>query len=157
MAPSRSRVNELADMLARSVGGEVAGPAWTPDLVSWRFFHPIGPKHLVVADRAGDFLALVSLGRHRGARVARIVELRTTRVDSCRAGFRSLKAALRLLGGDVLLGFCADSGTIAILSEAGLRPQPGSADTWLYIRRRAPPVGNSSFSGAAGDFGFDAM
>lgn len=155
--PPRTRVEELASLLGSGDQEDRAAPSWTPELVEWRFFHPLGPKHLLVESRTQDFVALVSLGRHRGARVARIVELRATRPESCRAGLGSLRSMLRLLGGDVLIGFCADTQTRAVLSEAGNHPEKNDTDTWFYVRRRAPAAARVAFFGAVGDFGFDAI
>jgi hypothetical protein len=157
-APSRARHAEIAAALTSDVDAGTAAPAWTPDLVAWRFFHPLGPRHLVIDDGSDGFLAIVSLGRRHGVRVARLLEVRARDHVRLRRGIARLRAALLILGGDVLLGFVADAQLAdALAAVGGRRRSVGAPQTWVYHRQRSAAFARWRFGGGAGDHGFDAL
>ena len=79
------------DLLEQLVGAmnshepEVAAPLWTVEQLKWRFFHSLGPRHLLIYEdspRTIRSFAILSLGPRRGLNLGRIVELNAASVDS---------------------------------------------------------------------------
>jgi len=137
-----------------------ATPVWTADLVHWRFFHSLGPKHLFVYKTAGENFAdfaILSLGPRRGLNVARVI---AARANSQNGFIDVIKAASKIskrFGAHVLLTFCADPELIPIFRQSGWSEVSEPASTFIYHKKKKELFSSCAFMGSAGDFGFEAI
>lgn len=80
--PEAAKLKEIA-ALANDWGGcaDDFVQDWTPDLLSWRFFHPMGPRHHSVLIETSDGIAgyaFVSVGARHGILLARVIDWRAS-------------------------------------------------------------------------------
>lgn len=118
---------------------------WTPPLVRWRYFDPLGPRHLLLRSTAG--LAVIAPGRRRGLGTARLMEL-TAPGDPAllRLAHRAMRAAGAALG----LAFTTDPAVRDALRARGWRTRGGTHS--FTAGAPAPALGP-----AATDVGFEAI
>jgi hypothetical protein len=158
-APTETLLSEVAERLVGGAGGR-AHVAWTAELMRWRFFSPIGPRHLLVSHHArgeADAVAIVSLGFHRSLSVARIVEWWAPEDRAARSLAASLRVLLSALGTNMWLGLTSDSKSAEQWRSAGFRPVPTPPKEYELHRPRDLSFGPMSFCGGAGDVGFEAL
>jgi hypothetical protein len=158
-APTDTMLSEVADRLVGGAEGRTH-VAWTPELMRWRFFSPIGPRHLLVSHHArgeADAIAIVSLGFHRSLSVVRIVEWWAPEDRDARSLATGLRVLLNALGANMWLGLTSDSKTADQWRSAGFRPVPAPPKEYELHRPRDLSFGPISFCGGAGDVGFEAL
>jgi hypothetical protein len=141
--------------------GAATRPHWTPDSLRWRFFHPLGPSHLLfrlrdVGTSANEF-ALVAIGIRQGLTAARLVELQLGPPERARLLLAGLLRLLKKLGTHVLLAYSAHPTVNARLRDAGWSPLADAQPSFLYHAPRELPFSSLAFNGSAADFGFEAM
>lgn len=118
---------------------------WTPALVRWRYFHPEGPRHLLVTPRDGGAIAVIAPGVRRGLATARLMEL----TDPAFA--RRATAVMR--AGSAALGLCftAAPRMAELLQGQGWRVR-GNRTHSFRTDGPAPDL-----TAAASDVGFEAF
>lgn len=131
---------------------------YTPDGLTWRFFSPVGPQHVLVHHRAANGMLnflIVSIGQHRGVTLARIVEGAFT-PEAFPGLHEAAQTVLRMNHVDVVATFTADPVLKNSLETLGLKAIPAPPQTFVYF---ASPVELTRvrLNGAAGDFGLDAI
>lgn len=158
LAPNDRLLEAIASSLNASYGSATAHPVWRLNDARWRFFHPLAPRHILIhaenSTSVLDFL-IVSLGPRRGLNVGRIIAGNATSDDAAHrlAGFAS---SVVRTAGDVMLAFSANAGFNHSLRSCGWSTMRTHPRTFLHAKD--PIVLESiSFSGEAGDFGFEAM
>lgn len=126
---------------------------------NWRFFHPAGPRHILVyranAQGLTDFM-VVSVGQHCGLRVARIIEA-AFRPESFPLLHQAVLHLLRLNQVDMLAIFSADPHLNASLQNIGYYPIKKHPLTFVYYHNKQHASKSYRINAAAGDFGLDAI
>jgi hypothetical protein len=155
--PDEQTIAELSASLQNRLAGFSQKPHWTPEVLRWRFFHPIGPRHLLIQDHAGQYLVL-SLGQRHGLNTARIIEGSFVSSEKMSALVRRSERFLASNRIHVLLGYSADEHMQSALKGAGWRPLTGLPQrTFFYHRNKAMRFSAYAFNASAGDFGFEAI
>lgn len=152
---------EIIEKLSRAMTERLARfrekPHWTPEMIQWRFFHPAGPKHLLVHDQDGEYL-VISVGQRHGLNTSRIIEGSCAEPEKMAPLVRATEKFLSRQGVHVLLAFTADEQLQAALEGAGWRPLNGhSRKTFFYHRNKSTRFTRYAFNASAGDFGFEAF
>ena len=139
---------------------EVAAPLWTVEQLKWRFFHSLGPRHLLIYEdspRTIRSFAILSLGPRRGLNLGRIVELNAASVDSLRQLLHQVVAVTRESQGHVLQFLSADQKTNDWLALIGWKSRRSHAKSYFYHKIKNQRFEHYSFNSNAGDFGFEAI
>lgn len=133
---------------------------WTLELFRWRFFHPLGPKHLLIykdSEYAIEDFLILSLGPRRGLNVARIVEFEASSSQALKHLMQVAERIIKVFGGHILLIFCASRKLNERLQESNLKPIRDSPNTYFYHKNSDALFHSVQFNGSAGDFGFEAI
>jgi len=144
--PDDETIADLCRAMRRDTTGEAAVP-WTIELVRWRYFHPLGPRHLLVKAPGGTASAVFSLGKRRGLTVARLLESHSADPRFLGQVMRVMRAAGAAMG----LVFSTDCAMVAQLTTLGWRLR----DNGTFSFRTPGP--SLSIGAAATDVGFEAF
>lgn len=151
--PTPQQIARLTDIICRqSNENSEVQLAWTPELVSWRYFSEIGPKHYLVESKTSGSIGVVSIGVRKGFKTARIVELH---IENDERFLKQFARLLRATGAELGLAFTTYPAIRDRLVNAG------------WPMRKDPPAsftnGNPGLksllkpSAAATDVGFEAI
>lgn len=157
-APTDPQFEQLAEVF-NADRTTTSGPEFSPEFLSWRFFHELSPRHAAVwleeNGRISDAVVL-SLGPRHGFNVGRIVAAHASDTDRFAALVKLAEHLIRQQGGTLLFTFCACPKLNQIYSTMGWRPQANGPQTYLSSHRNGPPLA-VSFNGEAIDIGFEAL
>lgn len=156
--------DDLLDLLATFLNNAPANVKlhWTTEGLRWRFFHPLGPRHVLLFSTGGagalTAAMLLSMGTRLGLLTARPIAYRCD--DGAFPGL--LGAALTLCranGIDVLSAFTFDAAEVRAMEASGLRRQQQAPATFFYHKRRveAALFSDALVQGAASDLGLEGM
>jgi hypothetical protein len=146
---------EVAEMLIRGARGRMH-LAWNAELVRWRLFSPIGPRHVLV--RIGDrALTVVSLGSARSLFVSRTVEWYAEDDASAHALALATRAVLTALGVNVWLAMTSDDRTASQWRATGFWGMKEPPSVYELHKPRDMAFGAILLNGGGGDSGFEAM
>jgi hypothetical protein len=155
--PDDDAIEHIAAVLNRRLAQFRQKPHWTPAMVRWRFFHPLGPQHLLFHNGGEEFLIL-SLGQRHGITTSRIMEGSATSPDNLVPLVRQAERFLARNKVHVLLAVSGDAHINQALTAAGWRPEKRhSRKTFFYHRDRNAMFDGYAFNASAGDFGFEAI
>lgn len=145
--PSTEQISELR---RRMVAKEAAydGISWTDELVRWRYFHPDGPRHILILSCSTDCYAVVAIGTRRGVRTARLMAI------DCSADqtWLSIVEAVSKNAGMALgLAFTTEKGVANALTKSGWKPR------WNKTHTFSSPKQLGFISPAATDLGFESF
>jgi hypothetical protein len=156
--PSPQTIEILAAAANRPGGDGAVRPDWTGGSFHWRFFHPRGPRHLLLqhVDDPGSFLIL-GAGDHRGLVVGRIIEVVCPDFDRFRALVEKAQEVLRALGAHVMLVYSADDWLNEMLARYGLRPLGDTHPAFFFHASSRARFGTVALHGSAIDYGFEAL
>jgi hypothetical protein len=157
-ADPRPEVIETLAATARGGEDEAVRPEWTAESFRWRFFHPRGPRHLLLR-HAGDprsFLVL-GAGDHRGLVAGRVVDVFYSSFEAFRALLRRAQSVLRRLGAHVMVIYSGDRRLDEMLSRVGLRPDSTRQAAFFFHGSPRQRFGTVGFRGSAIDFGLEAI
>lgn len=159
--PNAETLNKLTEFL-NGTEKEIQ-PHWTMESVRWRFFDPLGPRHLLLIedDVNGSVknAMLVSAGPTRGLNVCRLVAHRTQNA----LDFKNMLAcALRLArnsGVDAFVAFSFDATEAEAIASVGFSELKQAPNTFFYHKRKkdAEVFQNVLVQGSVSDFGFEAV
>ena len=159
LLPTDDLIEELMEAM-NSHGPEATVPLWTVEQLKWRFFHKLGPRHLLVYEHRppgiGSF-AILSLGPRRGLNLARIVELNARSVDSLKRLLPQVFSAIRRAQGQVVQYLTASQKTNDRLAMIGWKNARSCPKTYFYHKVKGQHFENYSFNSSAGDYGFEAI
>ncbi len=145
--PDAADVERLCAAMRAGAQGRVA-VAWTPELVRWRYFDPLGPRHLIVRRGPDGPFAVLAPGTRRGVGTARLMELS----DPADARFLAeVQGVMRAVGAAVALCFTIDPAMVASLTRRGWRVRGNG--TWSFTTPGPAPF----LTAAASDVGFEAL
>ncbi|MGB3525241.1 MAG: hypothetical protein WBB32_04675 [Flavobacteriales bacterium] len=136
---------------------------WTADSVWWRFFHPSGPRHIVLYNSAPDGsptnALLVSVGQRMGLNVCRLIAHQCSDTAQFPHLLRSVMALLRRSGTDAFMAFTFNAKEADDLLAAGMREQKDPPATFFHHRRQTNAMAPHEVlvQGAASDLGMEAM
>ena len=137
-----------------------AAPYWNAKLLRWRFFHPNGPRHVLVYlpshDSVCEFLIL-SLGPRNGLNVGRVIAASIASEHSLHLLIGHAETVIKKCGGTVLLTFCADANLSTLFQSLGWKEMPNPPRTFIYHTDKTETFDACSFMGFAGDIGFEAI
>ncbi len=153
--PTERDLEQMCASLSDAAGA-ASHPHWTAASFRWRFFDPLGPRHICMRGPSGEF-ALVAIGVRQGLTAARLVEMNLGAPDRARVLVAGMLRLLKKLGVHVLLAYSAHPTVNARLREAGWSALVGAQPSFLYHAPRELPFSNLAFNGSAADFGFEAM
>jgi hypothetical protein len=147
--PTVEQLTRLAACLvaqAREQAG--AYVPWDAELVRWRYFSPVGPKHILVEKRSNGAWAVLSYGAKSSMTLVRLLE-HDAAAD--RNFVSDVLGVARTFGASVGLSYTTRAQDMARLVANGWRPRkdPPSSFTW--------GSGGLSISPAATDVGFEAL
>jgi hypothetical protein len=145
----------ISDLLNKQRSAYYAAPQWTPELVQWRFFDPVGPKNILVQDKESTDFLILSIGPRKGILISRIVE----GIMSPQSAKRLMSIAKQVLhkhGVYILFGFCADPELNQALQSINWKPFKSKAKTYIYHKDRKP-FDSYAFNACVGDFGFEGL
>ncbi|MCB0808002.1 MAG: hypothetical protein KDB96_01880 [Flavobacteriales bacterium] len=157
-SPGGSELDALAALL--NDHSAPVKPWWDRSLLTWRFFHPKGPRHVLVHDPGCQAALLLSFGVRRGLRMARPIAYRAQDEDGTRALLQAGMKVSRNMGADVLLAFTFDPAEKRILEDLGARRAPSVPGTFFHHRDRRGNVAmfeQAWVQGAASDLGLEAV
>jgi len=157
--PSVEIMQKIADILNYSSIGMIA-PYWDLNQVYWRFFHPLGPKHMLLhfgfGDEVNDFMIL-SLGLRHDLNVGRIIEVVASSIGQLKILLQHAALVLRAHGGDVLLNYCANSQLNLWHRELNWQALPSGVSSYIWSRNQLIDSRKVMVSSACGDYGFEAI
>ena len=159
LLPTDDLIEQLVEAM-NSHEPEVAAPLWTVSQLKWRFFHELGPRHLLIYEdspRTIRSFAILSLGPRRGLNLGRIVELNASSVDSLRQLLHQVVTVTRESQGHVLQFSSADQKTNDWLALIGWKSRRSHARSYFYHKIKNQHFEHYSFNSNAGDFGFEAI
>ena len=135
-------------------------PYWTIEQFRWRFFHPLGPRHLMIYKESDhdikDFVIL-SLGPKKGLNIARVIEMEASSLESLDTLMQQAEILTKLFGGHILLNFSCSSKLNELLVKLKYKLIKNQPDTYFYYKNKKDVFHSFSFNGAAGDFGFESI
>lgn len=146
-APDDAAIGLLCEAM-RGAGRDRPSVDWSPALVRWRYFHPQGPRHLLITPRDGGGIAVIAPGVRRGLATARLMEL-TDPADS--AFTKRATAVMRAAGAALALCFTTTPGMAELLQQQGWRVR-GNRTFSFRTDGPAPDL-----TAAASDVGFEAF
>lgn len=159
--PDAGILNKLTEFL--NGAEQEIRPHWTMESVRWRFFDPLGPRHLLLIEDDVNGSAknamLISAGPTRGLNICRLVAHRTQNV----LDFKNMLAyALRLArssGVDAFIAFSFDATEADAIAAVGFSKLKQAPGTFFYHKRKkdAEIFQNVLIQGAVSDFGFEAV
>jgi len=139
---------------------EMASTYWTTELFKWRFFHPLGPRHLILYKESDhdikDFVIL-SLGPKKGLNVARVIEMEASSLDSLRLLMKEVERITKVFGGHILLNFSSSSKLNNWLTKLKYTLVKTPPNTFFYHKNKKNTFHSFSFNGSVGDFGFESI
>ncbi len=162
LCPEKELSQRVVAAMNRLGEGVEAAPVWDEDLFQWRFFHPFGPRHLLIYlddDRGEevDFIIL-SLGPRKGLNVARIIDMRASCQQRMRILIDAARRAAIKSGGHAILIFNANRHINGWLKQLGWKGDAKTeAKTFIFHGRKKRIFQTISFCASAGDFGFEAI
>lgn len=132
---------------------------WTPASFAWRFFHPLGPRHVLVHDAGQENFMLLSVGVHKGVAIARPVAYRHASPADLDHLLRATIEAARSVGCDMLLAFTLVKEEAERMRAAGFRDRRPAPGTFFHHRRRsdADLFAGAWVQGCASDLGLEAI
>jgi hypothetical protein len=151
--------SDATHMLLRH-SGSAAHVHWTPELVQWRFFSKIGPRHLLVClgpSRDARAFAIVSLGVHHALALARTVEWHAESERWSLLLGIVVRALLSVLGANAWFAMTSDPARAASWRRLGFWDAREPPKIYELHSPRTASFGATSFGGSAGDYGFEAM
>jgi hypothetical protein len=158
--PSDEDLSSLLSLLQSAGAKGPLSPVWTLDWLKWRFFHPKGPKHILIAEGMAKGairgFGLLSVGPHRGAIVARLVHVTAPQSESVR---RILGAAKRIArrSGDFMLGYSNDPQLQRWFEETGWHPSGPQPRSYIFSKKKLSAEIQCRVGPESGDFGFEAI
>jgi len=156
--PCSETLCAIAGLWNRAADGRVA-PRWTGELLAWRFFHPRGPRHVLIHDGTADqptcFL-LFSVGPRRKLLVARLLGMYGASHAATSALLRCAKHVIRRCGAHVIIAPLADSRLTQQLRLCGWRGKHDRIQSFFY-HQSGKTFSDFCLTGAAGDHGFEAI
>jgi len=156
--PSDSLLGEIAARMNEEPTVD-ASPAYSADVLRWRFFHPLGPRHILIHSRVnpGDLFAVVSLGERNGAILARCVSFRAGDSEGMKSLLLRCRVAAVVAGAHILQIDCAPSPISGLLRRSGARTRGDAPKSFFFHRRRREAFSSYRFTGLVGDFGLEAI
>jgi hypothetical protein len=145
--PDNTTLEKIATILNTASAGNPS-PHWTKELVQWRFFHTLGPKHLLFLE--GESLAIISLGKRKGFTTARLIES----ANVSQSLLQNIEKELRRLGVQVFLVFTLEQKLQTLLKKYTRLKAPPK--TYIYHKDKKPFT-DYRFSASAGDFGLESI
>ena len=159
VCPNEETIQRIIPHLNRKPR-DIVSLHWTMERFRWRFFHPIGPKHLLIYKESEsdikDFLIL-SLGPRRGLNVGRVVEMEASKLENLRILIHAAEKIVRNMGGNLLILFSAYSKLNNMLLEIKYKKMKTPPGTYFYHKNSRDIFSSYSFNGSAGDHGFEAL
>ena len=133
LSPGNTMLDQLAGSM-NSKDSQVISPWWNTEQLKWRFFHPFGPRHILIYERFSETIknfAIVSLGPHRGINLARILVLQSSSIESLKYLIENINRVIKLNGGHMVQFFCADKEINIELARIDWRSMKNSPDTYF--------------------------
>ncbi len=136
---------------------------WTVDTLRWRFFHPLGPHHLLIhsadRDNTPEAVMVLSIGSRRGLRIGRILAHRCDTEKAFGELLGAAKAIGKTGGVDVLAGFTFAPSEARVMRAAGLHGIRNPPATFFFHKRRIeePLFQDVLVQGAASDLGLEGI
>ena len=160
-APDQALLQKLADLL-NAAPAEIK-PFWTAETLRWRFFHPLGPRHLLLHRSASDgtlvAALLISGGPVKGLNVCRVIAHQCPSTKDLQDLLSAALAMARRGGMDAFFAFTFDKAEVAVLNALGYGQQPHTPSAFFFHKRRkdAELFRSVLIQGAASDLGFEAV
>ena len=157
--PNDDLIEKVISLLNKE-SPEMISMHWDMGRFKWRFFHPLGPRHLLIykesENEIKDFLIL-SLGPKKGLNIARIIEVEASSLETLDLLMKMAEKATKLIGGHLLLNFSTSPRLTDLLAKLKYKLIKSSPDTFFYHKNKKAIFHSSSFNGSAGDFGFESI
>ncbi len=159
LEPSKRVIEKVVSLLNESSSRKVS-PHWTIELFKWRFFHPLGPRHVIVykeSDHYIDDFIILSLGPKKGLNIARVIEVEASSLKTLDLLMKQAEILTKSFGGHILLNFSCSSKLNELFSKLKYRSIKVAPDTYFYHQNKKDFFHSCSFNGSAGDFGFESI
>lgn len=158
-APNHSLMNRLVAAL-NGISHAQDFPYWSVEQFHWRFFHPKGPRHVVIFQDSQQSISnfvILSLGPRKGLNVGRVIAMGASSKENLAFLLEVSERIIKDLGGHVMLIFCADIKLNNMMwSLKWGRFSRSGADCFIFHKNRHP-FKSFAFGAAAGDHGFEAL
>ncbi|MBU0579649.1 MAG: hypothetical protein KKA19_00590 [Candidatus Margulisbacteria bacterium] len=157
--PSFEILSKIVKTLRKRNSGYNVHPAWDEVWLKWRFFHKIGPKHLLIFSERGedlDFLIL-SLGPRHGLNTCRIIEASVENSALMKKMLKAIEKMLKKNGIQLFLVFTADPKLNNNLVQNGWQPLKNTPKTFIYHKNKKEQFSNYAFNALVGDFGLESI
>ena len=159
ISPSDDLLEQLVDVLNVN-NTKICSPYWTIEQLRWRFFHPLGPKHMLIYENFSETIknfAILSMGPRHGMNMCRILLLESVSAKSLELLLSAIFSVIKKNGGHIVHLFCADKMMNNKLKEVNWNPMENSPDTYFFHKDKKNTFKHYSFTGGSGDFGFEAI
>lgn len=146
----------LRDALAIPSAGP-CGLDWSMDSFRWRFFHPLGPQHVLVLqgpESAPTARAIFSYGLRRGAVMARLVDVAVAEPGGLSEILSAVECTLRRLGVAVATAATTSRAAHAWFFAHGWKTQQGVSARFFLRSKEGMP--EAEIWGGSYDYGYDA-
>lgn len=160
-APDVALLRQLAELLNN--GPAEVKPFWTVETLRWRFFHALGPRHLLLHRSSPDgtmsAALLMSCGPVRGLNACRVIAHGCTDPQQFRDLLSEALSMAEGSGVDVFFAFTFERSEADVLAAMGFAEQPRTPSAFFFHKRRkdAELFRSVLVQGAASDLGFEAV
>ena len=157
--PGNGTLECVAHRLNRRGENKVA-PTWTTKQLYWRFFHPFGPRHLMIY-RGGDAeiedFCILSLGPRKGLALARVVEIAARSQKDLADLLDEIDKCIREFGAHALSIYCGSRELNIMYESLGWKNMTTSPDSYFFSNNSMAATTEYSTNGSAADIGFEAI
>ncbi|MRR54713.1 MAG: hypothetical protein EG822_09415 [Deltaproteobacteria bacterium] len=153
-SPEVSELEQIAHYLNSASGANHI--VWDADLVRWRFFHELGPKHALIRHlKNTDEFAVVSFGQRSGLNIARIIVVSDGFIlDTGLYSF--LKNEVKKAGASALFFMTTKQHVAAAMVQRGFTSYKVSPDTYIYHKNKNTEF-DAKFGSESTDVGFESI
>ena len=130
--------------------------AWTPELVRWRFFHSLGPRHAYVEFGKPGAFALLSLGPREGLLVGRLIFVSHPAIAAGEPSVKQMCGILRRAGAHAVFAMTVRDDLASLLQACRFGGYPVTPETYLFHREKSF-VQDTSIGPEVTDLGFEAI
>lgn len=158
--PSEKILNCIIKTVAKRAALQGISVDWNVELLRWRFFHDLGPRHFMVYRELPndeiDFM-IVSLGPRRGLNVARIIECSIQNEKNAYLLTTEAEVIAKEQGAHVFFAYGFDKDGEYLMNMRRWRKIDNSSKTYFYHKNKNNCFARHYISMSCTDFGFEAI
>jgi len=153
-SPEIDDLEKIAFYLNNTSGNDHV--VWDTELVRWRFFSKLGPKHIYIKfTKYVDAFSIVSLGQRSGFNIARII-VASDQLFQADGVLMLLQKIMRKIGVTVLFFMTTKRQLINSAEKHGFSNYKIPPDTYIFHKDKSTKL-NTEFGSEITDVGFESI